>query len=64
MALHFTESELADRRQAAIKAMTDEDLDGLLMFRQESMFYLTGYDSFGFVSFNASTSAAMAPSRC
>ena len=31
--------------------MADEDLDGLLMFRQESMFYLTGYDSFGFVFF-------------
>ena len=51
MALHFTESELADRRRAAIKAMADGDLDGLLMFRQESMFYLTGYDSFGFVFF-------------
>jgi len=26
-------------------------LDGLLMFRQESMYYLTGYDTFGFVFF-------------
>src|SRR3546814_20712721 len=26
-------------------------LDGLLMFRQESMYYLTGYDSFGYVFF-------------
>ena len=51
MALHFTEQELADRRAAAIKAMTEAGLDGLLMFRQESMFYLTGYDSFGFVFF-------------
>src|SRR5215831_20584887 len=26
-------------------------LDGLLMFRQESMYYLTGYDTFGYVFF-------------
>src|SRR5262249_27968428 len=26
-------------------------LDGLLMFRQESMYYLTGYDTFGFCFF-------------
>ena len=51
MALHFTEQELSDRRQAAIEAITAGGLDGLLMFRQESMYYLTGYDSFGFVFF-------------
>ncbi len=31
--------------------MVEDGLDGLLMFRQESMFYLTGYDTFGFVFF-------------
>ena len=51
MALHFSEEELAGRRRAAIAAMEAAGLDGLLMFRQESMFYLTGYDSFGFVFF-------------
>src|SRR5438128_10111179 len=51
MALHFTREELAQRRQRAVAAMTREGLDGLLMFRQESMYYLTGYDTFGYVFF-------------
>src|SRR5881409_3341771 len=51
MALHFTREELAGRRAAATRAMAERGLDGLLMFRQESMFYLTGYDTFGYVFF-------------
>ena len=51
MALHFTREELAGRRKAACAAMQKRGLDGLLMFRQESMFYLTGYDTFGYVFF-------------
>ena len=49
--LHFTESELADRRARACRAMAQAGLDGLLCFRQESMYWLTGYDTFGFVFF-------------
>src|ERR1700676_5634773 len=51
MALHFTREELAGRRKAACAAMQKRGLDGLLMFRQESMYYLTGYDTFGYVYF-------------
>jgi Xaa-Pro dipeptidase len=51
MALHFTPEELARRRANACHAMEREGLDGLLMFRQESMYYLTGYDTFGYVFF-------------
>src|SRR5690242_20539651 len=51
MALHFTKEEFAGRRAAAIRAMAADGLDGLLMFRQESMYYLTGYDTFGYVFF-------------
>ena len=51
MALHFSQDELAGRRAAAGRAMATRGLDGLLMFRQESMFYLSGYDSFGYVFF-------------
>jgi Xaa-Pro dipeptidase len=51
MALHFTESELAARRERAVVLMQKRGLDGLLMFRQESMYYLTGYDTFGYVFF-------------
>jgi Xaa-Pro dipeptidase len=51
MALHFSEAELAERRRRTCVAMADAGLDGLLIFRQESMFYLTGYDTFGYVFF-------------
>jgi Xaa-Pro dipeptidase len=51
MAIHFSIEELADRRHRTIEKMVERELDGLLMFRQESMYYLTGYDSFGYVFF-------------
>jgi Xaa-Pro dipeptidase len=51
VALHFTKDEFAARREAAIKRMAEKGLHGLLMFRQESMYYLTGYDTFGYVFF-------------
>ncbi|MEH6630495.1 MAG: Xaa-Pro peptidase family protein [Halopseudomonas aestusnigri] len=51
MAIHFSEEELAQRRQRTIDAMVERNLDGMLIFRQESMFYLTGYDTFGYVFF-------------
>ena len=38
MPLHFAREELAERRRRAIEAMTAAGLDGLLMFRQESMY--------------------------
>ena len=31
--------------------MKEQNIDALLMFKQESMYWLTGYDSFGFVFF-------------
>src|SRR5215467_6142910 len=51
MALHFTREELAARCAKAIELMQKRGLDGILMFRQESMYYLTGYDTFGYVFF-------------
>jgi Xaa-Pro dipeptidase len=51
MAVHFSREELAERRARACGLMAEAGLDGLLMFRQESMFYLTGYDTFGYVFF-------------
>src|ERR1700694_5945654 len=51
MALHFTREELAGRGGSACAALQKPGLVGLLMFRQESMFYLTGYDTFGYVFF-------------
>jgi len=51
MALHFEPSEYKQRLTTAISAMQKANLDGLLMFQQESMYYLTGYDTFGFCFF-------------
>ncbi len=51
MPIHFSANELGGRRTAATTEMKRRGLDALLMFRQESMFYLTGYDTFGYVFF-------------
>lgn len=51
MPLHFSAEELAGRRARACAEMVQRGLDALLMFRQESMYYLTGYDTFGYVYF-------------
>jgi Xaa-Pro dipeptidase len=51
MPLHFSEAELAGRRDRACQRLAEAGLDGLLIFRQESMYYLTGYDTFGYVFF-------------
>ena len=51
MPLHFTKQEFAARRLATRQAMSGRGLEALLIFRQESMYYLTGYDTFGYVFF-------------
>jgi Xaa-Pro dipeptidase len=51
MALHFERSEFADRLARLTAAMQAEKLDALLLFAQESMYWLTGYDSFGYCFF-------------
>src|SRR5688572_2548824 len=51
MALHFDRREYKNRIARVIRALDERGLDGLLMFHQESMYYLTGYDTFGFCFF-------------
>lgn len=51
MPIHFTPEEMRARRDRAARAVTDAGLDALLMFKQESMYWLTGYDTFGFSMF-------------
>jgi Xaa-Pro dipeptidase len=51
MALHFTRDEFAARRRRACEEMVKAGLDGLLIFRQESMYWLTGYDTSGYSMF-------------
>jgi Xaa-Pro dipeptidase len=52
-ALHFSEAEFRDRRKQALDLMQRENLDGFLFTKQESLYYLTGYDTFGYVFFQA-----------
>ena len=51
MALHFQPQEYANRVAQATASLAENDLDGLLIFAQESMYYLTGFDTFGFCFF-------------
>ncbi len=51
MSLHFSKEEFSKRKIDTIKSMKEQNIDALLMFRQESMYWLTGYDTFGYVFF-------------
>ncbi|MFK8250571.1 M24 family metallopeptidase [Ancylobacter terrae] len=53
MALHFTPAEFERRKARLLAVMAERKLDGLLMFQQESMYWLTGYDTFGFCFFQS-----------
>lgn len=52
-ALWFSEEEFKERRGRALELMKREGLDGFLFTKQESLYYLTGYDTFGYVFFQA-----------
>ncbi|HHZ10883.1 MAG TPA: aminopeptidase P family protein [Rhizobiales bacterium] len=51
MALHFERSEYDARRDRLLIEMAGRKLDAMLLFAQESMYWLTGYDTFGFCFF-------------
>jgi Xaa-Pro dipeptidase len=51
MGLHFSKEEFSQRKSKVLKKMKDQNIDALLMFKQESMYWLTGYDTFGYVFF-------------
>ncbi|WP_306117665.1 MULTISPECIES: Xaa-Pro peptidase family protein [unclassified Roseitalea] len=51
MALAFDDAELAARKARLLDAMAEHRLDAMLLFAQESMYWLTGYDTFGFCFF-------------
>jgi Xaa-Pro dipeptidase len=51
MALHFDRAEFAARLLKTREQMAAQGLDGMLLFAQESMYWLTGYDSFGYCFF-------------
>jgi len=51
MALHFDAPEFEDRKKRLLARMQEAKLDAMLLFAQESMYWLTGYDTFGFCFF-------------
>lgn len=51
MALHFEREEYDARRDRLLMEMAAQKLDAVLLFAQESMYWLTGYDSFGYCFF-------------
>ena len=53
MALHFTKKEFAARMERLQTAMSERNLDCMLLFAQESMYWLTGYDTFGYAFFQS-----------
>ncbi len=48
---HFSREDYARRLDQACAALAAAGLDALLLFRQESMYWLTGYVTFGFCFF-------------
>ncbi|MBL8697461.1 MAG: aminopeptidase P family protein [Alphaproteobacteria bacterium] len=58
MALHFERSEFESRVAAARAALRRADLAAVLLFAQESHFYLTGFDTSGFVFFQCAVLTA------
>ncbi len=51
--IHFSREEFADRQQRVRQGLGDQDLDGILLFKIEDMYWLTGYDSDGFSIFGS-----------
>lgn len=51
MALHFAPEEYESRLKRLTDEMASRKLDAMLIFSQESMYWLTGYDSFGYIFF-------------
>lgn len=51
MALHFSRNEYKRRMTLLQEEMKQRGLDAILLFAQESMYWLTGYDTFGFYFF-------------
>lgn len=51
MALHFSQEEFDRRKAATLAKMADQKLDAMLLFAQESMYWISGYDTFGYCFF-------------
>ena len=50
--IYFTREEFAQRQQRVREALAERDLDGLLLFKIEDMYWLCGLDTDGFCIFH------------
>ena len=53
MGIHFSDKEFSIRKTKVLNLMNEQKIDALLLFKQESMYWLTGYDTFGYVFFQS-----------
>ncbi|MDF1791248.1 MAG: Xaa-Pro peptidase family protein [Thalassobaculaceae bacterium] len=53
MAMEFTREEYQARINQVTASLKRDGLDGMLIFRQESMYWLTGYDTAGYSQFQS-----------
>ena len=51
--MHFTTAEFGERQERTRDALADQGLDGMLLFKIEDMYWLSGFDSDGFSIFHA-----------
>lgn len=51
MSLFFPVEEYQNRKALLLAKMAENTIDAILLFAQESMYWLTGYDSFGYCFF-------------
>ena len=49
--IHFSRQEFAERQRRARERMAALELDGMLLFKFEDMYWLSGFDSDGFTIF-------------
>jgi Xaa-Pro dipeptidase len=53
MGLHFSRDEYTKRLNETCRRIGEANLHGIIIFKQESMYYLTGYDTAGYAMFQA-----------
>jgi len=51
--IHFSREEFSERQKKTRKLLQELELDGLLIFKIEDMYWLTGYESDGFCIFGS-----------
>ena len=62
--IHFTKEEFLQRQKKTRQYLQNLGLDGLLLFKIEDMYWLTGYESDGFCVFGYAPGSDSAAGIC